>query len=87
MAAFRMNEALRVVFRSVHTESGLMLFSLIDWEFPDHQAREFTHNECFNQPLEPFLQVLDGRFRLFALMRVSFASKVVLISPNLLTGS
>ena len=72
---------------AVHTESDLMLFSLIGWEFPDHQARECTHDECFNPPLEAFLQVLDARFRLFALMRVSFASKVVLISPNLLTGS
>jgi hypothetical protein len=66
---------------------GLVLFSLRGWEFPDHQAREFTPDECFNPPLEPFLQVLDGRFRLFALMRVSFASKVVLISPNLLLVS
>ena len=64
----RQHEALRVVFRSVHTESGLMLFSLIGWEFPDHQAREFTPDERFNPPLEPFLQVLDGRFRLFALI-------------------
>ena len=62
---------------------GLMLFSLRGWEFPDHQAREFTPDECFNPPLELFLQVLDGRFRLFALMRVRFASKDVLISPNL----
>jgi hypothetical protein len=47
---------------------GLMLFSLRGWEFPDHQAREFTPDECFNPPLELFLQVLDGRFRLFALI-------------------
>ncbi len=66
---------------------GLMLFSLRGWEFPDHQAREFTPDECFNPPLELFLQVLDGRFRLCALMRVRFASKVVLISPNLLLVS
>ena len=64
----RQCEALRIVFRFVHTESGLMLFSLIGWEFPDHQAREFTPDECFNPPLEPSLPVLDGRFRLFALI-------------------
>jgi len=34
----RQCEALRIVFRSVHMESGLMLFSLIGWEFPDHPA-------------------------------------------------
>jgi hypothetical protein len=31
-----------------------MLFSLISWEFPDHQAREFTSDECLNPPLELF---------------------------------
>ena len=38
---------------------------------------ELTPDECFNPPLELFLQVLDGRFRLFALLRVRFASKGV----------
>src|SRR5260370_31884766 len=52
-------------------------------EFPNHQARESPPDECFNPPLELFLQVLDGQFQRFALMRVRFASKVVLISPNL----
>jgi len=47
---------------------GLMLFSLRGGEFPDHQARESTPDECFNPPLELFPQVLDGRFRLFALI-------------------
>ena len=45
-----------------------MLFSSRGWEFPDHQARECTPDECFNPPLELFLQVLDGRFRRFALI-------------------
>jgi hypothetical protein len=31
------------------------------------------------------IQVLDGRFRLFALMRVSFASKVVLMRTQFTT--
>jgi hypothetical protein len=51
---------------------GLMLFSLRGWEFPDHQAREFTPDECFNPPLELFgpgwsistLRAHAGQFRL-----------------------
>ena len=58
----------RFVLSSGPFIKGLMLFSLRGWEFPDHQAREFTPDECFNPPLELFLQVLDGRFRLFALI-------------------
>jgi len=60
---------------------GLMLFYLRGGEFPDHQAREFTPDECFNPPLELFgpgwsISTLRTDF-------VRFASKIVLISPNL----
>jgi hypothetical protein len=38
----RQCKVLRVVFQFVHTESGLMLFSLIGWEFPDHTNTPFS---------------------------------------------
>jgi hypothetical protein len=83
--AFRMNElednAKRFALSSSSfIRKAVLCFSRFrGWEFPDHQARELTPDKCFNLPLELFLQVLDGRFRRFALMRVSFASKGVLM--------
>ena len=71
-AAFRMggwkDNAKRFALSSGPSIKCLMLFSLRGGEFPDHQARECTPDECFNPPLELFPQVLDGRFRLFALI-------------------
>lgn len=62
------NSVKRFALSSSPFIKGLMLFSLRGWEFPDHQARELIPDECFNPPLELFLQVLDGRFRHFALI-------------------
>jgi hypothetical protein len=61
---------------------GLMLFSLSRLGISRSSRCELTPDECFNPPLELFLQVLDGRFQLFALMRVRFASKGVLMRTN-----
>src|SRR6266550_3243578 len=70
----RQREALRVVFPSVHQGPHALLLERLG--ISRSSRCECTPDECFNPPLELFLQVLDGRFRLFALMRVRFASKV-----------
>ena len=51
---------------AVHTESDLMLFSLIGWEFPDHQAREFTKTVCKRPLVERLSRVMGARFPCFA---------------------
>ena len=56
-----------------------MLFSLSRLGISRSDRCECTPDECFNPPWELFLQVLDGQFQLFALMRVRFASKGVLM--------
>ena len=69
---------------AVHTESDLMLFSLRGWEFPDHQAREFTKTVCKRPLLERLSPVMGARFPCFAPMRLRFTSKTVEHSRNLL---
>jgi hypothetical protein len=46
------DNAMRIALSSSPFIKGLMLFSLRGWKFPDHQAREFTPDECFNPPYE-----------------------------------
>jgi hypothetical protein len=79
----REDNAKRFALSSRPFIKGLMLFSLSRLGISQSSYCESPPDECFNPPLELFLQVLDGQFQLFALMRVRFASKVVLISPNL----
>jgi hypothetical protein len=50
---------------AVHTECDLMLFSL-GWEFPDHQAREFTKTVCKRPLVERLSRVMGARFPCFA---------------------
>jgi hypothetical protein len=75
----REDNAKRFALSSRPSIKGLMLFSLSRWGISRSSSCESPPDECFNPPLELFLPVLDGRFRLFALLRVRFASKGVLM--------